>query len=105
MTIFIVRLQVNKRLSKREAYLVYGDIATSIEDFIEESEDEGLVLLDITDDTNPPPPAQPLPAKPRKPRGKNKPKMLTPVSANTPLPSQTSAPNIDIPASLRRTAE
>lgn len=99
MTIFNVVLQSPLK-TKAEAYALYGQIAAAL------SEVANLCLIEITDDmTALAEPSISL-AKPRKPRGKNKPKVLSDGDVPGSVTSvQAANPPFPIPASLKRTAE
>lgn len=104
MTIFTVRLQADEAITRHDIYKIYGEIAEAFESI-------DLQLLEITDDDLAARSTEPvIPAKPRKPRGKNKPKG-EPVSAvvaevNAGFEKAFSAAEMPpIPASLKRMAE
>jgi len=104
MTIFTIRLQTDSDIPRWMIYSTYGRIAENIAGL-----SDTLTLLDIADAPNDgsAPAASTIPAKTRKPRGKNKPKVQQVSSGDVPGTVSTASiqSNMDIPASLKRTAE
>lgn len=102
MTIFNIIVQSPLK-TKADAYALYGPIAAAL------SAIPNLCLIEITDDMTALAEPSIPPARPRKPRGKNKPKVQDgSIPWSEPVQSiggGKTVPLEPIPASLKRTAE